>query len=351
MRSPLASVSAIVLLLSAACATAARLHAKVNPRIVAVHKSTRDRRSATAYLYPCARLSGRGDRAGVSERQGTSRNHAGGATDRPIRIAVVSDLHTMRDGVGEQPLYGLRLEQAINAVNLERPDLVLLPGDLTESGSAPQLRDFLSRATSFVPPVLFVPGNHDVGDKWTPGGDSVADTRTEEYEAVAGRSHFAQVIAGVRLVAVNASIMGSGSERDAAQWRWLDEEAALHRPGLGVLMIHYPLFLERPDDPGGSYWTVEPEPRARVLDFIRKARIRLVVSGHLHRPYVLTRGNVTFAGAPAISFGLPPESQPEGWTMITIRSDGSVSCRHRIVDHPDRRQESLPVGFPELEAG
>jgi 3',5'-cyclic AMP phosphodiesterase CpdA len=262
---------------------------------------------------------------------------------KPIRLAVVSDLHTMRDGIGEQPQYASRLQRAIEAVNREKPDLVLLPGDLTESGTTAQLRDFLARIKAFLPPVRFVPGNHDVGGKWTPGGDPEADSLTKAYEAVAGRSYYSEVVAGVRLVAVNASILGGSSEIASAQGEWLDKEAMGRRQAVGVLLIHYPLFLERPDEPGGDYWTVEPEPRARVLDFIRKAGIKVVVSGHLHRPIVLTRDGVTYAGALAVSFGLPPEGQPEGWTLITIQPDGAVMCEERIVDGPDRPWPALPA--------
>ena len=138
----------------------------------------------------------------------------------PVRIALVSDTHTTRGTNGEQPMYRARLDKVIGAVNECGADFVVITGDLTEDGKQPELEDFAKQIKGFKAPVLYVPGNHDLGNKIIPGkGGSVSVERAERYEQALGPTFFARDVKGVRVIGVNSPVFGSGFEiiRDHGQ--------------------------------------------------------------------------------------------------------------------------------------
>ncbi len=105
-------------------------------------------------------------------------------TDGGLRMAVISDLHIMHPGLviehGEafenylmrdrkMLLEGpLILHKAIDELIEEKPDVVLIPGDLTKDGewiSHHWLRDeFLSKLSRAGIRVFVIPGNHDINN-------------------------------------------------------------------------------------------------------------------------------------------------------------------------------------------
>lgn len=257
-------------------------------------------------------------------------------TARTARIAVLSDLHVMRGEEGAARLYRKRLEVAIAQVNREAPDAVLIAGDLTEDGSAEQLEVFVTGLAMLSAPVLYIPGNHDVGNKRLPGGPPPAADALRTYEGVAGPSWFATEVAGLHCVGINATLLGSGLPQEKAQWDWLEAQMRRGVAGPVVALTHYPLYLSTPAEPGGDYWTVEPEPRRRLLDLLVTAGAAVVISGHLHRPNFASHAGITFAGAPSVAFGLPADSRTEGWMMVTIDRNRGVRCEVRLLSEQAR---------------
>ncbi|MDF2441385.1 MAG: hypothetical protein JWN98_2369, partial [Abditibacteriota bacterium] len=228
------------------------------------------------------------------------------AKARPVHIALVSDTHTTRGTNEDQALYKGRLDQVIASVNAAKPDLVLLAGDLTQDGKAQEYADFRAQVASFAAPMLWIAGNHDVGSKRIEGKEGgVTTERVARYEAAMGSSFFLDVRSGVRIVGLNASLLGSGLPREVEQWTFL--ETVLDRPGAlpTLLLMHNPPFLKTPTEPGGDYWNIEPEPRARLLKLLERGGVRIVLSGHLHRSIVNRHNNILFVTGIPVSFGLP----------------------------------------------
>ncbi len=243
-----------------------------------------------------------------------------------IRIALVADPHVNSATSGDEANYKARFMRVIAEVNAAHVSLVLIAGDLTQSGKPEQFADFRELIEGFQSPVRVVCGNHDVGQKVgianaKPGAGVTAD-RVAQFEALFGTSFYTQLWEGVRIIGINTPIMGSGLPSEARQWDFLQRELMPSAaPGVPiVLLTHYPLYIAAPEEPGGIYWNVEPAPRARLLSLIKKSgHVLAVLSGHLHRPLAnKTADGVLLYTSPPVSFGLPAGKQPEGWTLVTI---------------------------------
>ena len=79
-----------------------------------------------------------------------------------MRIAHLSDIHFGRiahPGIVEDIIYD---------VNNAGVDLIAISGDLTQRANARQFRACVDMLNAFTPPLLVVPGNHDVFPWWRP---------------------------------------------------------------------------------------------------------------------------------------------------------------------------------------
>jgi 3',5'-cyclic-AMP phosphodiesterase len=246
------------------------------------------------------------------------------APDSPIRIALVSDTHVQQSTNAEPKMYLARLEKTIEAVNAAKVELVLLGGDLTEHGTAAELRDFRQRIKGFAAPTWMVPGNHDIGNKIIPGKtnkDSVTLRRVETFERECGPSSWVRQEAGVRVIGLNSALLGSQWPQETKVWDLLASE--LVKPGSvpTLLLLHHPPFLKKADEAGGDYFNMEPEPRGRLLAVAKQGGVRAILSGHLHYGLTNRVNGLLLLTTPPISFGLPKGKQPEGWMLITVSKD------------------------------
>ena len=249
------------------------------------------------------------------------------------RIALLSDPHTTRGTAEDQPSYRGRLDRVIAAINEERVDLVLIAGDLTQNGKAEEFDDFAAQIKNFRAPVLVTPGNHDLGPKLIPGKpEGPSAERVALFEQKVGPSYFVRVVAGVRVIGVNSPVLGSELPVETAMWRSLEAELAEPTELPSVAFLHYPPFVKTADEPGGVYWNIEPEPRARLLALLKRGGVRTVLSGHLHRPLSNRHDGLLFVSTLPVSFGLPRGKQPQGWTLVTLRRDAEALFEFRTVN-------------------
>lgn len=253
---------------------------------------------------------------------------------KTLRVALVCDTHTNRETKDDMPLYAPRFDAVIEDVNAQKVDLILLGGDLTESGKPETIVDFKAQSARLVAPQLIVPGNHDIGAKRVQGQKSgLSAERVARFEKDFDSSFWVDQSSGARIIGINASILGSGLEREAQQWEFLEETLAkpVEAPFGTHLLTHYPVFLKTTDEPSDPYWNIEPAPRARLLALLQKAQVRGVFSGHIHRPLFNQNGPMQFITAPPVSFGLPRGVQPQGWTLLTIAPGGEVTYQNRSI--------------------
>ena len=259
--------------------------------------------------------------------------------DGVARIALISDLH-VRDATNDSQVRAhLRLHQAIADVNATKVDLVLVAGDLTEHGRPDELRSFRDHMYAFEAPVWYVPGNHDVGNKIIPNKkdkEPVSAWRVRFYESRLGPSFFARTHAGVRVVGLNSPIFGSGFPQETKMWAFLERELARPADQPTIVLLHFPPFSKKADEPGGEYWNLEPEPRRRLLELLKKAGVKTVLSGHLHRELINRHDGILFLTTQPVSFGLSNEKQREGWMLITVPREGQARFEFRKLA-PDLR--------------
>lgn len=189
----------------------------------------------------------------------------------------------------------------------ERPDLIIHTGDVTVDGADVEedLRDAAERMRGLGAPFRAVPGNHDVGDAGHPR-QSVTDERLARWRAYFGADRWIEDVEGVRLIGLDAMLLGSGHPEEAAQAAWL-EAAVTSAAGRRIAwFLHRPLFLDTPDEGDTGYWSVKPEPRARLIELVRRHSVALVASGHLHKAHDFRHGGSRYLWAPASAFLVGP---------------------------------------------
>src|SRR5205809_12157 len=73
--------------------------------------------------------------------------------------------------------------------------------------------------------------------------DSNVDAaRRQRWVNIVGADHWSVTVSGWMVLAVNAQLLGSGLDAEAAQWSWLEEQAGRHRGRQPVALItHKPV--------------------------------------------------------------------------------------------------------------
>lgn len=199
------------------------------------------------------------------------------------------------DGGGDEWAEEVQLtEQAVAAINQlsPRPRFMVLCGDLVHAmpGSpfrAGQERDLKTalRATHPSIPLVFVSGNHDLGN--TPTPDTV-----EQYCHAWGDDYFSFWVGGVMCLVLNSQLFYDASacpKLKDAQEAWLEEElqrasSSSGAPGPKHVLVfqHIPLYLKSPEEEE-NYFNLESNVRRRLMDRFKRAGVKAVFSGHYHR--------------------------------------------------------------------
>ncbi|HET6386999.1 MAG TPA: metallophosphoesterase [Armatimonadota bacterium] len=256
-------------------------------------------------------------------------------TSAVLRVALVADTHCTRSPVGDRPKYRERFDRVIRDVNAANVDVVLVAGDLTNGGEVAQMRDFRAQARGFRAPIIVVPGNRDVGNRvgLSPRGQ-VSEARVAQYEHEMGPSFFVRKIAGLRVIGVNASLLGSALKPERRQWTFLEKALAAPARAPTVILLHYPLFMSSPDEGDSPRSVVDPASRQRLIRLAAKGGVEAIFSGHLHRTIEQRRGRVLFVTGPAVAYGSARDSRCQAWTLLTRGPDGTWTVEFRYVtDH------------------
>ena len=212
------------------------------------------------------------------------------------KIVVLSDIHVMAKSLEgsefwnstvantrkiaecSQPIF----DQLVNTLKQQKPDLVLITGDLTEGGqlaSHEYVKDKLNELRAAGLKIFVIPGNHDLtgtvdfGEFYKDFGYSEATAREE-------LSYVAEPFPGLTLLGINSGKDGILSE-ETLNFAVTQARAATEKGNQIICMMHHALL------PHISYANVLI-PSSNVADWenVREqlacAGIRVVLSGHFH---------------------------------------------------------------------
>ena len=199
----------------------------------------------------------------------------------PFLVAQISDLHIGGEWGGADPVAGLtRVLEGVFALP-DRPDVLLVTGDLVDHGTSDEY-DLVYELLCVSPvPVHVLGGNHDLREglraRFGLSGDAGAPV---QYSADLGP---------LRLVALDTTIPGrAGGELDAERLGWLDAELGDARPSSRrcwpcTILRRAPEW--RHGTRSGS--TRATARRSRMI-VARHPQVRRIVAGHIHQPLVST---------------------------------------------------------------
>jgi 3',5'-cyclic AMP phosphodiesterase CpdA len=197
----------------------------------------------------------------------------------------------------------------------QRPDLVIHTGDVTVDGAG--VEEDLAYAAERIRGLgvrwLAVPGNHDVGDA-RHASQPVNDERLMTWRRHFGPDRWVEDVddgaPGWRLVGLDAMLIDSGAPEEGEQAQWLDRvmnEAGGRRI---AWFLHRPLFLDSPEESDTGYWSIKPQPRARLMALVRRHHVGFVASGHLHKARDFAHEGTRYVWSPASSFLVDASIQP-----------------------------------------
>jgi 3',5'-cyclic AMP phosphodiesterase CpdA len=196
----------------------------------------------------------------------------------------VSDLHT---GTHEEP----DVERALaGLVERTQPQLVVASGDLAHRGRRAQLERGAALLRSLGPPVLAVPGNHDL--PYTPARFV---RPWAEFERVWETTEPTVALPGLHAIGLNSArpFRQQGGSLSGVQLERAAERLGAAEPGaLRVAVLHHHLL-------GAPWRAAHKRPvsrRNRVLRALIDAGADLILAGHIHQAAVSERHEFEVVG-------------------------------------------------------
>ncbi len=214
-------------------------------------------------------------------------------------VLQISDPHF---GTEQPPV----VEALVALTRQQRPDLLVLSGDITQRARPAQFRAAGTFVDRLGLPVLAIPGNHDIPlfDVWARWRDPYA-----HYSAAFGTNlEPVYTSSDLMVVCVNTTRAWRHKQGDVSE-RQIDRVASAFAGAaaaqLRVVVVHQPVAVTRAEDVPNLL-----RGHARAVQRWSAAGVDLVLGGHIHLPYVLP---------------LPSLARP----MWAVQAGTSVSSRVR----------------------
>jgi 3',5'-cyclic AMP phosphodiesterase CpdA len=250
----------------------------------------------------------------------------------PARILHVSDLHVGKHGAPE-------VDRALGALTESlKPDLVVATGDLTHRGRRDQHEGAATVLRRLGPPVVAVPGNHDIPHTF-PARVSRPWAEFDRLWETTAPVFGSDELCVVGLNSVRPWRHQSGRLRAAQLGRAAAVFADAPASALRVALLHHQLT--------GAPWRTRKRPvarRDRVLGALVDAGAELILSGHIHQGAVSERHEFeAWAGgargavvAVAPGLGQPrPRRRGEARGVLLHESDAAEIRTHTYVWRTD----------------
>ncbi|MDO6593315.1 phosphodiesterase [Neptuniibacter sp. 1_MG-2023] len=224
------------------------------------------------------------------------------ASDRPIRLLQVTDMHLQQEpsclmrGANVEA----RFQQVIHQIEQENADFLLLTGDLTHH--APPAYDRLSSCLQGLPfPAHWIPGNHDLVDEMA----RFSDLGYNQKVIVGGDWRI------ILLDSTSNPDGKGGGALSAEELDFLNTQLAILTSEQHVLVVlhHHPVSVE-------SEWMdqIGLANKDRLWELLAHySQVKGVVFGHVHQEFQQQRGNVKLLACPATA----PQFKPFSVSAVT----------------------------------
>ena len=252
-------------------------------------------------------------------------------------IAQISDVHIGFDRGNPDELNLQRLRAVIARLVSapSRPDLLLMTGDLTESGDAESYARLAEVVNDCPFPVLAMVGNHDERE---PLLAAFPQTPSE-----GGFVHYVVDRPGFRLVVLDTLEVGRhGGAFCEARVAWLRATLSADLETPTYIAMHHPPFES------GITWLDSAADEPWIGRFAGAVagfpQLRGIIAGHLHRTihtsWTGLSVSVCQSTAPAVGLDLSPidEDVPDGRELITDELPGYALHRwdgQRLITHAE----------------
>ena len=250
-------------------------------------------------LYKVGSLLGAGR---FGEAFAAEQGRATGERPTPFSFVQLSDTHVGFSGP-PNPTGTKAFEEAVSWVNRlpEKPDLVLITGDLTHESEKPgehadRMKRFREIAAGLtVKDVKLIPGEHDAA---LDGG--------KLYRESLGRPNYSFDHRGVHFAGLDNVSLGKPAV-GAAQIEWLKKDLSrFPKEAPIVVFTHRPLFDLKPE---WEWFTSDGDEVMKVLAPFENVT---VLYGHIHRAHTRETQHVRHYAAQSLIFGFPdPAAVPE----------------------------------------
>lgn len=187
------------------------------------------------------------------------------------------------------------LRQAVAAIGRlpQRPDAVVITGDLTDFGRAAEYDHLRALLEPLTMPIYLMPGNHDDRQQLR------ASFPEHRYLGTEGFVQYSVAIGGLQLIALDTVVpQASEGSLCAERLGWLAAQLEIHRERPVVVAMHHPPFqtlIGHMDEIGLLRGAAELEAL-----LARYPNVERVICGHLHRAI-----QVRFAGTLALTVPSP----------------------------------------------
>ncbi len=214
-------------------------------------------------------------------------------------------------------------ELAVDQINALEPDFVLICGDLVDKADDKSFADFNRIRAKFKIPCHCAAGNHDVENRPTAAS-------LQRYRKKIGEDYFTVEHKGYTFVVANtqlwkAPLEGESEKHDA--WFRKSLARAKARGNPVVVVTHYPLFVQEPDEEE-SYFNIGPAKRGELLALCEENGVVALLAGHTHRLVVKEYKGMQMVNGETTSKNF--DGRPLGFRWWDASADGTLS--HRFVE-------------------
>ncbi|MGC1305854.1 MAG: metallophosphoesterase [Phormidesmis sp.] len=274
-----------------------------------------------------------------------------------FKFAIVSDLHiALPHTIWEAPnrfhLVEVSIpafEQILAQLVQDRPDFLLLPGDLVQHGERENHQWMADKLAQLPFPTYVVPGNHDVVSQWgsSPGSNtdriSLADFpkiyQSFGYDDSQQLYYQKEILPNVHLIGLNSNAFDEAGEQvgtgliDDEQLAWLDRQLATLSGKFVMVMVHHNVLEHLPGQSRtklGQRYMICNAPQ--LVNRLQTARVPVAFTGHLHVQdiaqaddfYAITTGSLVSYPHPYRLMSLSTDERGQHQLRVVSKRIGSV---------------------------